>query len=107
MTTENRDRLVELLHLGKLAERAHVQRLPDEIVDFFVAKIETLAVRRHAAAASQRSAGRHYYDRRAAVDMLDDLVQSIHDAVTAFDSEGLGSWQSEFDRWHASRTIKH
>ena len=113
MTTENRERLMDLLHLGKRADRAHVQRLPDDVVDFFVAKIEELGHRRATAAAERRflrtarGFDRDYYDNQAAVELLDELVQSIHDTVAAYDSEGLGTWQSDFDRWHAARAVKH
>jgi hypothetical protein len=103
MTSENRERLMDLLHLGKLAERAHVQRLPDDVVDFFVAKIEELGLRRRAA----HSFTGDYHESAAALERLDELVQSIHDTVAAYDSEGLGTWQSDFDRWHAARAVKH
>jgi hypothetical protein len=96
MTSENRERLLDLLHLGRRSDRVHVQRLPDDVVDFFVAKVEELAWRRATPLIE-----------RPARELLDERVQSIHDTVTAYDSEGLGSWQLDFDRWHAARAVKH
>jgi hypothetical protein len=84
MTTENRERLIDLLHLARRVDQARVHHLPDEVVDFFVYKAEELTLRRHY-----------------------ELLQSMHDTVAAFDSEGLGTWQSDFDRWHAARAVKH
>ena len=113
MTTENRERLIDLLRLAKRVEQARVQHLPDEVVDFFVYKAEELTLRRQSAAAERvflRSAGgfdRDWYDNQAALEVIDELLQSMHDTVAAFDSEGLGTWQSDFDRWHAARAVKH
>jgi hypothetical protein len=94
MTWENRERLMDLLRLARRTERAHVQRLPNDVVDFFVAKVEELRLRRAVA-------------ERAGRELLDEWLRSIHDTVAAYDSEGLGTWQTDFDRWHARRAVKH